>query len=387
MYVGTNGFPIGMAQVQRQLNISRALEKGEVDVTVISRWGAIKEATSASGISSAGVFRGVKYQFCSGTPLYPKNKLLRNILKLRGLVVEFWQIMRRSQRDRLDFLLVNTMSLATLKYYRALSRAFRIKLIYDYVEEIGALRDGLDAKFDEELCTLVDGVTYISDRLGQNLKTNGFVGPKLKVLPVTDYEVFSESSKANSGRDSNYILYCGSLAYLEVVSFVINAFSKASIGDWKLLLVVHGNEQRKKELNDQINASSKSDAIKVRSGLSEEELISAYYRAKALLIPLRDTVQDTARFPHKISEYLATGRPIVTTGNGEIPSYFKHEVDAFIADRFEVKPYAKQLERVYNDQNLADKVGSNGLKKGLQLFDYQSLSNSLINFLHQVKSE
>ena len=53
--------------------------------------------------------------------------------------------------------------------------------------------------------------------------------------------------------------------------------------------------------------------------------------AHGLLIPLFDDVRSTARFPTKIGEYLASGRPIVTTAVGEMPRYFEDGVTAFIS--------------------------------------------------------
>ena len=53
-----------------------------------------------------------------------------------------------------------------------------------------------------------------------------------------------------------------------------------------------------------------------------------YKNATAHLIPLSNSIQDTARFPNKISEYLASAKPIITTDVGEIKHYFK-DMDNF----------------------------------------------------------
>ena len=51
-------------------------------------------------------------------------------------------------------------------------------------------------------------------------------------------------------------------------------------------------------------------------------MYNEFFNSEALLIPLRNTIQDIARFPNKLSEYVGVSGLIITTDVGEIKDYF-----------------------------------------------------------------
>jgi hypothetical protein len=79
-------FPLGQAQVQRQLLMAKAIILEGFDVTVLCRYGIHRES---NGISNEGFFEGVHYVYCSGTSIRPDGIFRRNFLKLKGLFNEY----------------------------------------------------------------------------------------------------------------------------------------------------------------------------------------------------------------------------------------------------------------------------------------------------------
>ena len=84
--VGHMQFPLGQAQVQRQLLMAKAIILEGFDVTVLCRYGIHRES---DGISDEGFFDGVPYIYCSGTSIRPDGIFRRNFLKLKGLFNEY----------------------------------------------------------------------------------------------------------------------------------------------------------------------------------------------------------------------------------------------------------------------------------------------------------
>jgi len=123
--------------------------------------------------------------------------------------------------------------------------------------------------------------------------------------------------------------------------------------------------------------------ITILTNLSTEILVAYYNQAYALLIPLRDNDQDRARFPHKISEYLATGNPIITTPVGEIPLYFENGKNAFIARDTLLESFTEQMSLVLQDSQRARKIGLEGKVLGQSTFDHRIYSEPLRNFLER----
>ena len=87
----------------------------------------------------------------------------------------------------------------------------------------------------------------------------------------------------------------------------------------------------------------------------------------------------TARFSQKIAEYLATGRPVVTTAVGEIPYYFKHGVDAYVT-KFSPGEYADCLNFILEHPRAADAVGAAGHELGASEFNYHTFGKTLTAF-------
>jgi glycosyltransferase involved in cell wall biosynthesis len=145
--------------------------------------------------------------------------------------------------------------------------------------------------------------------------------------------------------------------------------------------VVNGSPSEIAGIRDYINKKGLQDAILLNTKLPFKKLVEEYQDALALLIPLRTTQQDAARFPHKIGEYIATGRPIITGNVGEINSYFFNRETAFIAEEFTVDAYARLMEGVVGNKSLANVIGEKGRKLGEQRFHYSPYGATLSNFL------
>jgi glycosyltransferase involved in cell wall biosynthesis len=122
-----------------------------------------------------------------------------------------------------------------------------------------------------------------------------------------------------------------------------------------------------------------------KQNVSDKELRFLYKNAKALLIPMRENVRDMARFPHKLGEYCASKRPIVTNNWGEIPHYFKHNENCFMIPKYDWKDLAGAMEILENDENLCKRIGTRGYFLARNNFDYMIYSNKFKMFLSSIQ--
>ena len=162
-------------------------------------------------------------------------------------------------------------------------------------------------------------------------------------------------------------------------------------GRWWLLVGKHWSENRKKYSLSLIAIAgllllfffviivTESHSIP-----SEIQLNTYYKNAMALLIPLRPTLQDKARFPHKIGEYLASGNPVVSTNYGEVSYYFKDEQNMLIAESYDIKLFAAKMQFVLEHTSEAQKIGANGKDLALNQFEYKQYGDRIIDFLNQL---
>ena len=181
-------------------------------------------------------------------------------------------------------------------------------------------------------------------------------------------------------------MYCGALVYREVVDFILEAFNQLPAEPRMDLYLILGGGQEEdlRKLEIDIKQLKEKDRVKIFRNIPRKDIPIYFKGASALLIPLRNTIQDEARFPHKIGEYVATGNPMIATNFGEVKHYFKDGENAFIADDYEVVAYAEKMKEVIENPKLAVEIGLKGQELCLQKFNYIHYGEPIKNFLEKM---
>ncbi|MFK7924898.1 MAG: glycosyltransferase family 4 protein [Bacteroidia bacterium] len=390
VHLGTNGFPQGMAAIERIRLLSLALLDAGCSVRVISHKGVFSPL-EADLFPPHGQFQGIDYDFVNDSIVRPEGFIKRNLAKILGRWQE-WRFLRSLKRKKqLDTVILSSMDLGSLLYYRILCSLLSVPLIYQLVELNSAMANRQsgstkvkDALLEKYALKLPDAILPISQLLTELCQTRFAQVPLLPIPVVCEYEAFD---KVKGLDHEPYFLYCGSSSYAEVVFFLIDAFARIPVVErvgHKLYLIIGGDQAGKIKIQSYIQTKGLEDQVIMFSGLTYEDLIRHYKGADALLIPLRPRKQDQARFPHKIGEYLASGKPIITTNVGEIPHYFTDEHDALVAEQYDTKAFAEKMRFVLNYPSQASMIGNNGRQLGLKHFDCYQYGSKLKAFIKSI---
>lgn len=232
--------------------------------------------------------------------------------------------------------------------------------------------------FDKYLGYFVDGIFPISEFILQ--KCIKYRKSLLKVPIAADYTNITSPSETHS----NYFLYCASAGYFRIAAFILNSFSliHTKYTDVKLVLVLSGEKEKIDRIRNKVHSLNLDSRVDIYSKLPYCKLLKYYSNSLALLIPLNpESLQDKARFSQKIAEYLSSSRPIITNNVGEIPCYFSNNFNAFIAEDFTETSYSKLMEITIKNNELATRVGKNGLLLGKEKFDYKKIAQDIHLFL------
>lgn len=253
-----------------------------------------------------------------------------------------------------------------------------------FFENIKLLRKIDYFLFDKFFGYFVDGILPISKYILN--KVVHFRKPILIIPILADFSQSRMNINLDVSSTNRYFLYCGNVVYFPVIDFIIRSYKLFSDegGDTKLYLILSGPQEGFIKVNQLIKDLNLFAYINIVSNLSHCELTFYYENALALLIPLRQKKQDTARFPHKIGEYLASGRPIITGNVGEVGRHFEHEVNAFLAAEYTPEAYSAIMECIERNISIANKVGENGRKLGLTKFNFEDYGELISNFLERV---
>jgi glycosyltransferase involved in cell wall biosynthesis len=376
IHVGISGFPYGSAAINKCLAVYESLYHEKVNFLIINNR-PVHAKNVPVPIEKEGSINNLGYVYTSD-PYKPESFLKRRFSFINGRVNEFLLLVKLGFSNKIDamFYYPTNGSFFELIYYRILSKIFGFPIIAHYVEyrtvfqdDTGPIDKMKHVLFDKYFMKFVDGILPISEYLIEHLKRRGYSKPYLKVPPLCDFKLFVQEKQQG---EENYFLYVGTLGYMEAIEFIVEAFDKTENNDYYLHMVVNGNAEQNKVLDGLLSKMKKKDKVKIFSNLKYSVLLHKYIHAKALLIPLTDSIQDKARFPQKISEYLASGNPIITTNFGEVPYYFKDKENALVAMEYSADEYATKMDFVMKNPDASVTIGKRGKETGLKYFDFNS---------------
>jgi glycosyltransferase involved in cell wall biosynthesis len=380
LYVGYIEFPFGLAQVQRQLVMSKMLIHAGYDIKVLCRYGIYSDAKSERKYFVKGNYEGVNYEFCSGKTVRSNNFIIRNLLKIKGAYKELYYIISLGYKKELSAVFVSTNHFSNVVFYWIACRIGRVQIILDNVEYFSLMKDRvglnkLDAYlYDHFLYLFVDKVICISDFLVTKAEQRMLKTKILKVPAITDYDKFNK--KKEEIISDPYLLFCGSIDYYEIIEFAISSY-ELSHSTLSLYIITKSNEQ----LNIRIQNSPKKDKIRTFNDLPYRELVSLYLRCSGFIIPLRPNIVDKARFPHKISEFCAACRPFISNNYGEVGVYFKDGINAYLCEEYCIEEYAQKIDELGSDKEKSDLIGQNAYILGSKYFSHREYVDKIKNII------
>ncbi len=386
LYVGVSGFPfIKSATINKIELISKSLIENDFKVAILNRRWTEKDCLKPIYLN--GNYNGIDYYSVFNRVHRPANFFLRNILKLLTPFVELIKIYSLVSKYNTNYIIVNSRNFAHLLSYLFIAKIKRQKLILTYVElgssfSIRSLTRKInDYLFEKIAFKIIDGTLPISVYLKDFIKKSNPNLPLLKTPVLVDLEMFRNKQ---INENTKYFLFCGGAGFFQVIQFVINAFELVPNNYVYLHLHSFGSENELNKLATMIDCSVKKEQIKLTSNIEYSELIKLYENSLALLIPLRDNIQDKARFPHKIGEYAASGRPIISNNYGEMGFYFKDQESALLSNDFDCQSFADKMNFVINNLEIANKIGHESRKIAEKYFDYKTYGIKLKLFLETI---
>jgi glycosyltransferase involved in cell wall biosynthesis len=216
--------------------------------------------------------------------------------------------------------------------------------------------------------------------------------PLCRVPVLVDPAEHSALSKEGLNGDLSgpVLFWCGMVdGYKRDVLFLIDAMAelKSNAGQNSLFCIAGPcSEGVRAELLSY--ASSKgiaAERIVIAGFVSETELWNYCTHADALLMPLWDDDRSLTRFPTKFGQFLAAGRPIVTSRIGEI-KYFLTDDTAVFYPPGDAAGLAISLDRLLTNQALGKQLASHATREVLPKVDFRLNASRISNWFSQIYS-
>lgn len=386
IHLGSSGFPKDTTAALKRIKLTyKGLKSAGCNPLIIS-----KHSLNASDeIKRIGRYQGVPYILTSSILTRPDNFIIRKLNRLSGNYAELKLLVKK--RKSIHAAIFSGPSFFELIYYRLLSKVLHFKLVVQYVELSSAITykrkliNLISARLNDNYrFYLCDGIIVISEFLKDRVRAKNKKLPVIKIPAICNFEEFNLPIHISS---QNYLMYCGAVGYFSVIEFIIDLFCKlqeTKLYQGNLLLAIGGGLSEEKlsfNLEQKINESEFKDRIILKTNVPHQELINIYMGAELLIVPMRNVLQDIAGFHHKVGEYCAARKPIISTNLGEMKFYFKDGISAILAEEYTIESYLKKLSEILPFKDKLEIIAEKGHKVGIEKLNYLSYGKDLKQFI------
>lgn len=376
-------FPDGGASTNRVYTYAKGFYQNGIAVNVICFRNDYLD-------NSNGISEGIRYFHPFGQTKRNKIFLVRTWLKFMKYINTYRLLRRIKKKEVIMAIHVYSIDILTQLFAFFISKTLRIKLLIERSEHpLRAHYDSIFQRIFEDLkvvleTKLYNGIFCISNYLKDFYITKGVKGDELFVVPST-VDAGRFHGKFTNPLKYKYILYCGSLTILkDGVNILIESFAKISDKHPGIYLVLIGEADTLKEemiLKDLVVKLRKEDRVIFLGKISRNDIPNYLCNATVLALARPSSIIANAGFPSKLTEYLATGKPIVVTRVGEIPVYLKDNENAFLTDPDSVEAFALRLDFVLSNYGFACKIGERGKHLTASVFNYNYQTKRMIDFI------
>jgi glycosyltransferase involved in cell wall biosynthesis len=378
-------FPEGNAATNRVYTYAKGFNENGLRVHVIcfgSEYNTVGD----------GMINGIYFYHPFGQRKRSKYFIIRRWQKLLKYFKTIILLRRIDKEDKIITITVYTMLLFTHLFAWSLSRINKSKLIKECGEhplrlyQNGALKKGqglIKLNIESSLC---DGIFCISQFLVNFYKHHGLPQRKLFLVPSTvDPARFIQTGEKLFPYP--YIGYFGGLTFVrDNIDILIMAFAMITSKHPDLHLVMGGfcSEKEKKQIENLILKYKISLKVVLLKYLTRQEIIRYIIHSDILVMVRGNDMESQASFPCKLTEYLATSKPVVTVNVGEISDYLTDGVNSFLVEPGDCNGLAEKLDYVLNNYELALEIAQRGKQLTSTIFNYNFQAKRMIGFINSI---
>ena len=390
-------FPHGMAATMRVRLLARAMVQAGAEAHVICLQ-PVDSPLLTQNRETCGVWHGVTFEYTSGTPVRHPSFVTRRLFEARGWLIGALRLVQLRGHDRVDAVHLYFSVHDALPHRAAfvlLLHLLGVPVVMELNEHPWALKDDSTAVERRVSPTAgMSGVVSISRFLTDWAREEA---ARHRVrLPIAEVPVLVDLSEQPHVRDlpmgDPLVVFAGSPWYSETVDFILRAMEYVWPRFPACCLVITGarpGDTRAESLAGQLrrNGAVAEGRVRVAGYLTRDELLDLYQEARVLLVPLFDDVRSEARFPTKVAEYLASGRPVVSTCVGEMARLLTDGENVLMCPAGDAEQYGDRICALLADRELSTKVGAAGREYARAYFAYEGYGQLLIDFFEDVSRD
>ena len=381
-------FPEGSAATNRVYTYAKGLQEYNVDIDVVCFGNDYVAETE-------GVADGIPFYYPFGQKQRNPSFWVRRWQTVRKYVKTYILLKKINKRSPIDAIIGYSNFTRTHVFAFVLAKLFRTKLLNEcnehplryFQQTFWKRKQGQLKCFIET--AVADGVICISQYLVDFFKQRGVKDERLFLLPSTVDNTRFQKAGGNPLPDP-YIGYFGSLTFeRDNIDLLIRAFAKISPAHSNVRLVLGGfcSEGERKKIDRLIAELGIAEKVQILQYLSRQEITRYITHAGILVMVRSKDLQSDASYPSKLSEFLATGNPVVAVKVGDVPLYLKDGVNAFLAEPGNVAEVAGKLDFILRNDEEAKQVGQRGFELTKTTFHYNFQVGRMLDYIASLNNE
>jgi glycosyltransferase involved in cell wall biosynthesis len=243
----------------------------------------------------------------------------------------------------------------------------------------------LETFYEEHFRRRADATTVISRALGERAIALGIPPDTItRIGSGADLESFRPIARQEARRgigfagDGPLLGFMGNVQY--DLDLVLATFARVHQVLPQCQLLLTG---RRSPLVARFRADEPAGTAVHEAGLVPFDTLNLHMAAcDILLLPLRDTQANRARYPQKACDYLAAGRPVLTNPTGEIGELFRaHAVGVAVAA--DPAAMAETICTLLADTERLTQLGTNARRVAETELSYDLLTDRLLDVYHR----
>jgi glycosyltransferase involved in cell wall biosynthesis len=234
------------------------------------------------------------------------------------------------------------------------------------------------------LSRFYDGAIVLSSFLKNHYISKGLSEEDVLLQPhLVDVENFKDARITPIFQNEiTYFGVLGSLNHQNGITDLMIAFQELVKKKYKAeLLLIGGSVDDYKYCRTKAKELDIQAKIRYFDKVPYTELAGIMKQCDAFILARPASTEGIAGFPTKIGEFLSSKRPMIVTKYGDIPIYFKDEVNALLANPSDPSSLASKMMYLIDNKEKAIKMAENGYKWVIDNIEYITSGKKIVVFL------
>lgn len=236
------------------------------------------------------------------------------------------------------------------------------------------------------LSKFYDGAIVLSSFLKNHYISMGMNADDVFLQPhLVDIENFKEARMSPIFRNKITTFgVLGSINHQNGITDLFVAIQKVVDENYKVeLMLIGGSEKEYDYCRVKAEELNIHEKIKYIGKVPYTKLAGVLKNCDAFILARPDSIESIAGFPTKIGEFLSSKRPMIVTKYGDIPIYFKDEVNALLANPSDPTSLATKIKYLIDNKEKAIKMTENGYKWAIDNIEYIASGKRIGTFLNR----